>query len=79
MERCSILWPADVIEPEALPGPPEGTAAPGPCLGGECSLEELEREHIRRVLVRSATLDEAAQILGIDDSTLWRKRKRFNL
>ena len=79
MERCSILWPADVIEPEALPVPLDGSAARGPQLGGEISLEEIEREHIRRVLARTATLEEAARILGIDDSTLWRKRKRFDL
>jgi len=78
MERCSILWPADVIEPEALPATTDA-AARGPCLGGESSLEQIEREHIRRVLARTSTLEEAAQILGIDDSTLWRKRKRFGL
>jgi NtrC-family two-component system response regulator AlgB len=79
MERCSILWPADLIEPEALPALAVDTAARGPVLGGESSLEEIEREHIRRVLARSATLEDAARILGIDDSTLWRKRKRFGL
>jgi len=79
MERCSILWPADLIEPEALPALTVDATAWGPSLGGESSLEQIEREHIRRVLARSATLEDAARILGIDDSTLWRKRKRFGL
>jgi NtrC-family two-component system response regulator AlgB len=29
------------------------------------------------VLARTSTLDEAAAILGIDASTLWRKRKKY--
>jgi NtrC-family two-component system response regulator AlgB len=41
------------------------------------SLEEVEREHIKRVLAQSATLDEAAATLGINVTTLWRKRKRY--
>ena len=43
------------------------------------SLEELEREHIRRVLSETATLDEAAATLGINVTTLWRKRKRYGI
>jgi len=43
------------------------------------SLEEVERAHIRRALAESATLDEAADRLGIDVTTLWRKCKRWDL
>jgi NtrC-family two-component system response regulator AlgB len=79
MERCAILWAPDVVEPEALPERISGGGAPGPRVGGDCTLEELEREHVMRVLARTATLEDAARTLGIDDSTLWRKRKRYGL
>jgi two-component system, NtrC family, response regulator AlgB len=47
--------------------------------GHPVSLEELETEHIRLILERSPTLDDAARILGIDPSTLYRKRKQLGL
>jgi NtrC-family two-component system response regulator AlgB len=43
------------------------------------SLEELEREHVARVLARAQTLEAAARTLGIDATTLQRKRKRYGL
>jgi NtrC-family two-component system response regulator AlgB len=48
-------------------------------VGGAVTLDELEAEHIRRVLTKAATMDEAAVVLGIDPSTLYRKRKRYGL
>jgi NtrC-family two-component system response regulator AlgB len=78
IERAVILWPAQVIEPEAFP--PHISAQAGlvaPLLGGDFSLDDIEREHIARVVARAATLDDAAAILGIDASTLWRKRKKY--
>jgi NtrC-family two-component system response regulator AlgB len=80
IERASILARGSSIGPEAFPerlGRP-GVAAPSECVvGGDVTLEELEREHVRRVLARASTMEEAARILGIDTSTLWRKRKRY--
>ena len=77
LERAVILWPSRVIEPEALPEQITAQAAAMPILGGNHSLEQIEREHILRVLARTATIEEAAQVLGIDPSTLWRKRKKY--
>ena len=51
----------------------------GRALGGDFTLDDVEREHIRRVLLRAGSLDDAARILGIDPSTLWRKRKRYDI
>ena len=48
-----------------------------PELGGDYTVDEIEREHILRVVARSSTLEEAARTLGIESSTLWRKRKRY--
>lgn len=41
------------------------------------SLEEIEKVHLKRVLQFSKDLKEAADILGIDQATLWRKRKKY--
>jgi len=43
------------------------------------TLAELEKDHIRLVLARSHSLEEAAHRLGIDPATLWRKRKKYLL
>lgn len=49
-----------------------------PVLGGDYTLEQIEREHLLRIMARTSSLDEAAHILGIDPSTLWRKRKTYD-
>jgi two-component system, NtrC family, response regulator AlgB len=88
VERATILSPATILEPEDLGLPagllPAGNAdaAPGrvsAVLGGEVSLEEIEREHIARVVARAPSFEAAAKILGIDATTLQRKRKRYGL
>ena len=79
IERAVILWPAQVIGPEAFPAHISARvkSTESPKIGGDFSLEDIEREHIMRVVGRSATLDDAAAVLGIDGSTLWRKRKKY--
>ena len=79
VERGVILSPGPVIGlnhlPAHLAAPPAGRVE----VGGRVTLDDLEREHIRRVLATAPSLDEAAAFLGIDPSTLYRKRKRFDL
>jgi NtrC-family two-component system response regulator AlgB len=77
MERAVILFPARTLGVEALPERIAAHVAPVPRLGGDFTLEHIEREHVLRVLARTSTLDDAAKILGIDASTLYRKRRKF--
>jgi NtrC-family two-component system response regulator AlgB len=78
IERALIVWPSEVIPPAAFPDRISGGSGRAAiALGGRNSLEEIEREHILRVLAATSTLDEAAEVLGIDASTLWRKRKKY--
>jgi NtrC-family two-component system response regulator AlgB len=80
VERAAVLCAGDVITSEYLPDsvfrpPPDVASTPWPA----ATLEQVEREHILRVLNESATLEDAAATLGINTSTLWRKRKRYQL
>jgi NtrC-family two-component system response regulator AlgB len=91
VERAVILSPASVLEPEDLGLPPELGASSGApvgswprapasiALGDEVPLEAIEREHLARVVSRAASFEAAARILGIDVTTLQRKRKRYGL
>ncbi|HEY5951493.1 MAG TPA: sigma 54-interacting transcriptional regulator, partial [Kofleriaceae bacterium] len=83
VDRAVISSPGPRIEVDDLGIPPAPTPAPGQpadvALGAEVSLELLEREHIARIIARAPTLDAAARTLGIDASTLQRKRKRYGL
>ncbi|MNN32826.1 Alginate biosynthesis transcriptional regulatory protein AlgB [compost metagenome] len=78
IERASIICNQEMIGPENL-GLSEQTASNTPRIGEALSLEELEKAHISAVMATSATLDQAAKTLGIDTSTLYRKRKQYNL
>jgi NtrC-family two-component system response regulator AlgB len=79
IERAVILCPNERIGPEflAISRAEPATAAAVP--GAPFSLEELERLHIECVLARSETLEAAARTLGIDSSTLYRKRKSYGI
>lgn len=48
-------------------------------LGRKIPLEQVENEHIRRVLAQTNTMEEAAQVLGISRGTLYERKKKLNL
>jgi two-component system, NtrC family, response regulator AlgB len=57
-----------------------GSRPPAPEeIGDAVSLDKLEEMHIRRVLAKTKSLDEAAKILGIDQATLYRRRRKYGL
>jgi two-component system, NtrC family, response regulator AlgB len=78
IERAMILWPSQRLDPQAFPERIAGAKERGPSVGGDFTVEAVERAHILSVMGRAPSLDGAAAILGIDSSTLWRKRKRFD-
>ena len=78
IERASILSRSDRIGVEHLPGTFSRAEAP-PAPGNLASLEKIEEEHIRRVLASAKSLQEAAEVLGIDQATLWRRRKQYGM
>jgi NtrC-family two-component system response regulator AlgB len=81
IERAVILAAGGRIDradlPEKLCQPSPRAKTQGVELGARVPLEELETEHIARVIEQTATMEEAAKILGIDPATLYRKRKRM--
>jgi DNA-binding NtrC family response regulator len=76
MERAVLLAKNGIIELNDLP---EEIRSSHTISDDLQTLEEIEKLHIKKVLQISSDLNQAAQILGIDPATLWRKRKRFNL
>jgi NtrC-family two-component system response regulator AlgB len=83
VERAVILAGGSVIEPCDLPDSLNRLPVPGknstPQPGARVSLEELENQHLRMVISQTASMEEAAQILGIDPATLYRKRKKLGM
>ena len=75
VERGVILSDDGEVGTEQLP-PGLGSRPARLEVGGRVSLEDLEAEHIRRLLAATPSLEEAAAVLGIDASTLYRKRKK---
>jgi NtrC-family two-component system response regulator AlgB len=79
VERAVILCKSGRIGVEDLPEKVRLQAAAAPKIGDPVRLDMIEEEHIRRVVASAKSLQEAADILGIDQATLWRRRKQYGI
>jgi NtrC-family two-component system response regulator AlgB len=77
VERAAILSNGAMLEPRDFPALVTHTPVTRYQIGGAVSLRALESAHIQMVVANSTSLEEAARILEIDKSTLYRKRKRM--
>ena len=86
IERAVIMAKGSKINLEDLPAELRGQTAPGAKgngapleVGSLVSMEKLEEAHLRKILERTSNLAEAAEVLGIDQATLYQKRKKIGL
>jgi NtrC-family two-component system response regulator AlgB len=77
LEHSGHLFPGQMAGPGDAMTASDGS--PTAMTPSDVSLEDLEKQHIRHILTTATTLEEAASILGINLSTLWRKRRRYGL
>jgi len=82
VEHAVILAGTDQVAPDDLPDklcqavPQANGGNAGVEVGMQVPLETLETEHIRRVMAQTSSMDEAAKILGIGRSTLYKKTRQ---
>jgi two-component system, NtrC family, response regulator AlgB len=79
VERGVILATGPLVDMADLPVQVGQPPRAGLDLGAAVSMEQIEAEHIRRVLGASASIDEAASVLGMSLRTLYRKRKQYGV
>ena len=78
IERAAVLSDAATLELGDFPSLMAQPSVPQYHVGASISLRALETAHIQMVIAKSPTLEEAARILEIDKSTLYRKRKAMD-
>jgi NtrC-family two-component system response regulator AlgB len=82
IERAVILAKHEKIDSEDLPLDQSSATQPNcplPQPGDFITLDKLEELHVRKILERTGSVAEAAKILGIDDATIYRKRKKMGM
>jgi len=78
IERAVILGSGEFIGKTDLPNNIT-PSADTPAIGDLIPLSTITELHIRRVIANTSSLQEAADILGIDQATLWRRRKTYGI
>jgi NtrC-family two-component system response regulator AlgB len=78
VERAAVLSDAATLHPRDFPGLSSEPPVPRFRVGAPISLAALETAHIQAVVASTSTLEEAARILKIDKSTLYRKRRAMD-
>ena len=76
VERAAILCEREVVGLDDLPELDSAAGAPTPQVGDFVTLAALEEAHIRRVVERTGSFMQAARLLGINKTTLYRRRRR---
>ena len=82
IERAVILAGGDVLDASDVAGPRPVSSASFATFSGDHvpTLDELERAHILRVLeLCEGQKTKAAQMLGINRTTLWKKLRQYGL
>ena len=80
LERVVILARGTTLGVDLLPEElQDGLRRRPETVLGEETPQAAERRHLISVLARHPTLDSAARALGVDPSTLYRKRERHGL
>jgi NtrC-family two-component system response regulator AlgB len=80
MARGGKLFPEDFsTELRSPTAAATANGEPAMQIGSFISLEKLEEAHLRKIIERTSSLTDAAEILGIDQATLYRKRKKIGL
>ncbi|HLX61999.1 MAG TPA: sigma-54 dependent transcriptional regulator [Planctomycetota bacterium] len=77
LERAAILCSGETVGAESFPfarGTPSAVK-----IGDPVSIDTIEEQHIKRLLESTASLEAAAAVLGIDQATLWRRRKKYGI
>jgi len=75
LQRAVLLHPADELQPQDFHG-----IEPAELTRDRRSLKDVEREHIRHILTQTnGHRGQAAEILGIDAKTLYRKLNSYGI